>query len=231
MSDVVLPIRVMARLGAEVLFLTNSAGGANTMYRPGDFMMITDHIASFMPSPLRGANIPEYGDRFVSMDHIYDDTLCKVIRTTSREVGIPLREGVYVQMRGPQYETEAEVKMCQVLGGDVVGMSTAVEAIAGKHMGMKVCGVSCITNMACGISKVPLNHMEVSKVGETQSPKFQKLVYGAVSRMAKALEGDTTPTNSTIITDDTDSTFTMSFEPVQTAAYGGGIGGAIIDDL
>ncbi len=182
-SDVVLPIRVMAKLGAKILYLTNSAGGLNTMYRPGDFMMITDQISSFMPSPLVGSNVDEWGDRFPSMENIYDDELADFIRQSAREVGIPLREGVYVQMKGPQYETSAEVKMCQLIGGDAVGMSTAVEAIAGRHMGMMVCGLSCISNMACGISKTPLNHMAVNEVGKKMAPVFKDLVYKSIAKM------------------------------------------------
>lgn len=182
-SDVVLPIRVMRKLGADILFLTNSAGGLNTMYRPGDFMMITDHISSFMPSPLIGENIDEWGQRFPSMENIYDAQLCTFIRQAAKECNVLLREGVYVQMKGPQYETSAEVKMCQALGGDVVGMSTAIEAVAGRHMGMRVCGLSCISNMACGISKTPLNHMDVKEVGEKMAPLFRLLVYKAISKM------------------------------------------------
>jgi purine-nucleoside phosphorylase len=173
----------MRKLGAEILFLTNSAGGLNTMYRPGDFMMITDHIGSFMPSPLIGENVDEWGKRFPSMENIYDSQLCEFIRQSARECNVPLREGVYVQMKGPQYETSAEVKMCQILGGDAVGMSTAIEAVAGRHMGMRVCGLSCISNMACGISKTPLNHMDVTEVGEKMAPMFRLLVYKAISKM------------------------------------------------
>ncbi len=187
-SDVVLPIRVMSKLGAEILFLTNSAGGLNTMYRPGDFMMITDHIGSFMPSALRGENIEEWGQRFPSMQHIYDMQLCEYIRQSARECNVLLREGVYVQMKGPQYETSAEVKMCQTMGGDAVGMSTAIEATAGRHMGMRVCGLSCITNMACGITKTPLNHMEVTEVGEKMAPLFRLLVCKAISKMTAVEE-------------------------------------------
>lgn len=182
-SDVVLPIRVMRKLGADILFLTNSAGGLNTMYRPGDFMMITDHISSFMPSPLIGENVEEWGPRFPSMENIYDSSLCEFIRQAARESNVLLREGIYVQMKGPQYETSAEVRMCQALGGDAVGMSTAIEAVAGRHMGMRVCGLSCISNMACGISKTPLNHMEVTEVGEKMAPLFRLLVYRAISKM------------------------------------------------
>ncbi len=186
--DVVLPIRVMCKLGAEILFLTNSAGGLNTMYRPGDFMMITDHIGSFMPSPLIGKNVDEWGPRFPSLQNIYDAQLCEYIRQAARDSNVLLREGVYVQMRGPQYETSAEVRMCQAIGGDAVGMSTAIEAVAGKHMGMRVCGLSCISNMACGISKTPLNHMDVTEVGEKMAPMFRLLVYRAISKMTEDMK-------------------------------------------
>lgn len=207
-SDVVLPIRVMKLLGAEILFLTNSAGGLNTMYRPGDFMMITDHIGSFMPSPLMGENIDEWGQRFPSMENIYDVQLCDFIRQAARECNVLLREGVYVQMKGPQYETSAEVKMCQILGGDAVGMSTAVEAVAGRHMGMRVCGLSCISNMACGISKTPLNHMDVTEVGEKMAPLFRLLVYKAISKITEdavdkqKAEPQQQPAESGVIIDD-----------------------------
>ncbi len=207
-SDVVLPIRVMKLLGADILFLTNSAGGLNTMYRPGDFMMITDHIGSFMPSPLTGENIDEWGQRFPSMENIYDVQLCDFIRQAARECNVLLREGVYVQMKGPQYETSAEVKMCQTLGGDAVGMSTAIEAVAGRHMGMRVCGLSCISNMACGISKTPLNHMDVTEVGEKMAPLFRLLVYKAISKMTEETvdkqkaETPQQPAESSVIIDD-----------------------------
>lgn len=206
-SDVVLPIRVMRRLGADILFLTNSAGGLNTMYRPGDFMMITDHIGSFMPSPLIGENIDNWGQRFPSMENIYDAQLCEFIRQAARECNVPLREGVYVQMKGPQYETTAEVKMCQALGGDAVGMSTAIEAVAGRHMGMRVCGLSCISNMACGISKIPLNHMDVTEVGEKMAPLFRLLVYKAISKMTadmvdKPKQAPQKPAMASVIIDD-----------------------------
>ncbi len=206
-SDVVLPIRVMRKLGADILFLTNSAGGLNTMYRPGDFMMITDHIGSFMPSPLKGENIDEWGTRFPSMDNLYDAQLSECIRQAARDCNVPLREGVYVQMRGPHYETSAEVRMCQALGGDAVGMSTAIEAVAGRHMGMRVCGLSCISNMACGISKIPLNHMDVTEVGEKMAPLFRLLIYRAISHMAADMAGmevkkEQKPAVSGVIIDD-----------------------------
>lgn len=177
------------------------------MYRPGDFMMITDHIGSFMPSPLKGENIDEWGTRFPSMDNLYDAQLSECIRQAARDCNVPLREGVYVQMRGPQYETSAEVRMCQALGGDAVGMSTAIEAVAGRHMGMRVCGLSCISNMACGISKIPLNHMDVTEVGEKMAPLFRLLIYRAISHMAADMAGmevkkEQKPAVSGVIIDD-----------------------------
>ncbi|MGN0359551.1 MAG: purine-nucleoside phosphorylase, partial [Hominisplanchenecus sp.] len=145
MEDVVLPTRLMKLMGARILFLTNAAGGLNDGFKPGDFMMITDQIANFVPSPLIGPNIDELGPRFCDMSEIYDRDLQRVIREAAGSLSIPLREGVYVQLTGPNFETPAEVKMCRILGGDAVGMSTACEAIAANHMGMKICGISCIS--------------------------------------------------------------------------------------
>ncbi len=224
-QDVVLPIRVMRMLGADILFLTNSAGGLNTMYRPGDFMMITDHISSFMPSPLIGANVDEWGTRFPSMDGVYDTKLCEFIRQAARECNVPLREGIYIQMKGPQYETSAEVKMCQALGGDAVGMSTAIEAVAARHMGMKVCGLSCISNMACGISKTPLNHMDVTEVGEKMAPLFRLLVYKAISKMTEDVaQAQPQPT----VTSATSTIPNINLSMVQPQATSSSV---IIDDM
>lgn len=175
-SDVVLPIRLMKMMGAEILFLTNAAGGANADFSAGDFMLITDQIASFVPSPLIGANIDELGVRFPDMSEIYDRDLQQTIRETSARLSIPLKEGVYIQLTGPNYETPHEVKLCQMLGGDAVGMSTAVEAIAANHMGMRICGISCITNMACGISPSILSHTEVQETADRIAPLFETLV-------------------------------------------------------
>ena len=161
MTDVVLPIRLMKLMGAEALFLTNAAGGVNYDFRAGDFMLIRDQIASFVPSPLLGPNLEELGPRFCDMSEVYDEDLRVIIRKAAEDLGIPLKEGVYVQLTGPSYETPAEVNMCRVLGGDAVGMSTACEGIAANHMGMKICGISCISNMACGMTENPLSHKEV----------------------------------------------------------------------
>ena len=182
-SDVVLPIRVMKKLGAEILFLTNSAGGLNTMYRPGDFMMITDHITTGIPSPLIGPNIEELGSRFPDMSEVYSRRLREVIRASAEKCGIDLQEGVYVQFTGPAYETPAEVRMAAIWGGDAVGMSTACEAMAARHMGIEVCGISCITNMAAGISKQELNHKEVQETADRVAKSFKKLVTEIIAGM------------------------------------------------
>lgn len=187
MSDVVLPTRLMGLLGAKALLLTNAAGGANFSFRPGDFMLIRDHIASFVPSPLVGANIDRLGVRFPDMSHIYDEELCGIIRDTAAENAIPLKEGVYLQLTGPQFESPAEVRMCRALGGDALGMSTACEAIAAKHMGLRVCGISCISNLACGMSTTPLTHEEVQETADRVSAQFTKLVSRSIAAIGKAL--------------------------------------------
>ncbi len=176
MSDVVLPTRVMKSLGAEILFLTNAAGGISSVLEPGDLMMLTDQISSFVPSPLIGPNVGEWGTRFPSMDTIYDRELRRIIRDTAERCNIPLKEGVYVQTTGPNYESPAEVRMYAMMGAHAVGMSTAVEAIAARHMGMRVCGISCVTNMAGGSDGEPLSHEEVSAVADRTAPLFKKLV-------------------------------------------------------
>ena len=123
-TDVVLPVRLMKLLGAEILFLTNAAGGVNFDFRPGDFMMITDQISSFVPSPLIGSNVEELGEQFSDMSEIYDKDLQKLLESTAEELRIPLQKGVYIQLTGPNYESPAEVRMCRILGADAVGMST-----------------------------------------------------------------------------------------------------------
>ncbi len=176
MTDVVLPIRLMKLMGAEVLFLTNAAGGIKQGMQAGDLMMITGQIASFVPSPLIGANIEELGPRFPDMSEIYDKDLQKLIRRAAVELDIPIQEGTYLQLTGPNFETPQEITMCRTLGADAVGMSTACEAVAANHMGMKICGISCISNLACGISPVPLCHEEVQETADQTAPLFQKLV-------------------------------------------------------
>lgn len=189
MQEVVMPIRLMKMMGAEILFLTNAAGGVNQNFSAGDFMLITDHISSFVPSPLIGENVNELGTRFPDMSEIYDKELQDVIRRVAKTEGISLQEGVYLQFTGPNYETPSEIRMAASLGADAVGMSTACEAMAANHMGMKICGISCITNMACGISKNPLNHEEVQEIANKKANLFQKLVKDSIAQMSAKNDG------------------------------------------
>lgn len=185
MADVVLPIRLMKLLGAKVLFLTNASGGLDPEFEAGDFMLIRDQIADFVPSPLIGANLEELGPRFCDMSQVYDQDLQEVIRRTARELHIRLREGVYVQLSGPNFETPTEVRMCRILGGDAVGMSTACEAVAANHMGMMICGISCISNLGCGLTDRPLSHQEVQETADRVAPLFEKLVTASIEAIAK----------------------------------------------
>ena len=186
-TDVVLPTRLMKMMGAKVLFLTNAAGGLNYDFKAGDFMLITDHIMNFVPSPLIGENIDELGLRFPDMSDIYKKDLQDIIRSTASELNIPLQEGVYIQLTGPNFETPTEVKMCRILGADAAGMSTAAEAVAANHMGMKVCGISCITNLGCGMSSEPLSHEEVQETADRVAVQFKQLITQAVINIYKAM--------------------------------------------
>lgn len=182
-SDVVLPARLMHMLGAEILFLTNASGGVNPDYEAGELMLITDHIMTFFPNPLTGANIEELGTRFPDMSEVYDRALCEIIRHTAAKQGIRLREGIYAQLTGPSFETPAEVRMLGFLGADAVGMSTAVEAVAANHCGMRVCGVSCVCNKGAGLSKTPLTHEEVRDAALKAAPVFRDLVRESIKTM------------------------------------------------
>ncbi len=175
-SDVVLPTRLMRLLGAKILFLTNASGGINESFRPGDFMLVKDHISSFAPNPLIGENIDELGVRFPDMSHVYDEDLREKIRKAADELSIDLKEGIYVQLTGPSYETPAEIQMFKGLGIDAVGMSTVVEAIAGNHMGFRICCISCVCNLAAGIADHELTAEEVIEAGKAAAPRFEKLV-------------------------------------------------------
>lgn len=188
MQDVVLPARLMGLMGAKVLFLTNAAGGIQEGMKAGDLMLITGHISTFVPSPLIGENIDELGVRFPDMSHVYDRKLQSLVRDSAKYLYIPLKEGVYAQTAGPNYETPEEVQMLKMLGADAVGMSTAVEAIAGVHMGMKVCGISCITNLAAGLSSGPLSHQEVQESADSTAPLFEKLITESVCSIHHSLE-------------------------------------------
>ena len=181
-TDVVLPTRLMKLLGAEILFLTNAAGGVNTSFHAGDLMLIRDHISVFAPNPLIGANMDELGLRFPDKSHVYDKDLQQIIRETAKENGIYLQEGIYPQLTGPSFESPAEIRMLRTLGCDAGGMSTVVEAIAANHMGMRICGISCISNLAAGMTDQPLNHEEVQEAADMAAPRFKKLVTESVKK-------------------------------------------------
>lgn len=183
MSDVVLPTRLMGMLGAEKLILTNAAGGIHFDYKPGDFMLIKDHIAVSVPNPLIGENLDGLGVRFPDMSEVYSASLRNIIREEADRLGISLQEGVYAQLTGPAYETPAEIRMCRSWGADAVGMSTACEAMAARHMGLEVCGISCITNLAAGMSAQQLDHKEVQETADRMAGQFKSLITAIVSRM------------------------------------------------
>ena len=187
-SDVVLPTRLMKMMGAEVLFLTNAAGGVNTSFHAGDLMLIKDHISVFAPNPLIGPNIDELGVRFPDMSTVYDGELQALIKKTAKENQIYLQEGVYAQLTGPSFESPAEIRMMRTLGCDAVGMSTVVEAIAANHMGMRICGISCISNLAAGMTMNPLTHEEVQEAADMAAPNFKKLVTESVKSMKSLLK-------------------------------------------
>ena len=186
-TDVVLPTRLMKMMGAKILFLTNASGGINPAYHAGAFMMLKDHISSFAPNPLIGPNIDELGTRFPDMSHVYDEDLQEIIRSTAKENDIELFEGVYAQLTGPSFESPAEIQMLHKMGVDAVGMSTVVEAIAANHMGMKICGVSCVCNLAAGMSPTPLTHEEVQEAANAAAPKFEKLLVESVKKFKELI--------------------------------------------
>lgn len=186
-QEAVLPVRLLHQLGAKVLFLTNAAGGIQHGMKAGEFMLITDQISSFVPSPLRGENIDALGVRFPDMSEIYSKRLQKIIRKVAVNADIPLKEGVYVQTAGPAYESPAEIRMFRLLGADAVGMSTAIEAIAARHCGMEICGISCISNLAAGISPHPLSHEEVKEAADKAAPQFEQLVRQSISEIHSVL--------------------------------------------
>ena len=187
MQQVVMPIRLLRLLGAKAVLLTNAAGGIRKSFTPGTLMLLRDHISSFVPSPLRGKNDDTLGVRFPDMSEVYDPALRACIRDAAAENGISLEEGVYVQAAGPQYETPAEIRMFASLGADAVGMSTACEAVAAVHCGMRVSAVSCITNAAAGILPQPLSHNEVQTAAAKVLPQLKTLLTNSLKSIAKKL--------------------------------------------
>ena len=180
-TDVVLPTRLMAAMGAKILFVTNASGGIRTDLTAGRLMLLRDHISLFVPNPLIGANIDELGTRFPDMSEAYDPALRSVVRAAADKNGIEIREGVYVQLTGTSFETPAEIRMLSNLGADAVGMSTVVEVIAARHARMRVVGVSCVANLAAGLSPTPLSAEEVFAAANDAAPKFQKLLWDSIA--------------------------------------------------
>jgi len=175
-SQVVFHIRVFRLLGISNLLVTNAAGAINTGFKPGDLMLITDHIGLFAPSPLRGPNIEEFGTRFPDMCCAYDPGLRDIAKETAKEQGIAIKEGVYAYAQGPMFETPAEIKALRTLGADAVGMSTVPEVVTARHSGMRVLGISLMTNMAAGVKDKTLNHNEVMDVAKEAEQRFATLV-------------------------------------------------------
>ena len=176
-------VRVLRLLGCDTLVVTNAAGGVNLDFQAGDLMLITDHIKIFMESPLRWENLPAFGPRFPDASHLYTPALQEVARTAARDLGIPLREGVYMYFPGPQYETPAEVRFARVAGADAVGMSTAPEVIVAGHCGMQVLGFTLVSNLAAGILDQPLSEQEVLDAAEACKDKFSRLVLACLERI------------------------------------------------
>jgi purine-nucleoside phosphorylase len=183
MSEVVFPTRVICALGINTLLLTNASGGVNTRFRPGDIMVIEDHINLMGDNPLKGPNLTQLGPRFPDMSEAYSKDCIQVLEDTASELSIELKRGVYTGVLGPTYETPAEVRMLRALGGDAVGMSTVPEAIAANHLGVRVAGLACITNLAAGLSPRKLTHQEVVENINLSVGQLDRLLETAVPRL------------------------------------------------
>ena len=183
MKDVTLPVRVMQKIGVKTLIVTNAAGGVNLGYHPGELMVIGDIFSMTAQNPLIGPNLDAFGPRFPDMSCAFDKELRALAHECANEQGFALREGVYAQMTGPTYETPAEIRMLRTLGADAVGMSTVPEVIVARHGGMRVLGISCITNMAAGILDQPLNHAEVTETANRVKGQFRNLLDRIIEKM------------------------------------------------
>ena len=183
MKDVTLPVRVMQKIGVKTLIVTNAAGGVNLGYHPGELMVIGDIFSMTAQNPLIGPNLDAFGPRFPDMSCAFDKELRALAHECANEQGFALREGVYAQMTGPTYETPAEIRILRTLGADAVGMSTVPEVIVARHGGMRVLGISCITNMAAGILDQPLNHAEVTETANRVKGQFRNLLDGIIEKM------------------------------------------------
>lgn len=186
-DEVVFPVRMLVTAGARSIVLTNAAGGISPTLRPGDLVVISDHLNLQARSPLTGPNDPELGPRFPDMTHVYDPEMRRLCVTAGEQVGVPLREGVYAALSGPSYETPAEIRMLRILGADLVGMSTVPEAVAARHMGARVLGISCVTNLAAGVSPVPLSHEEVEATARAVRASFARVVDATLRAVGEAV--------------------------------------------
>ena len=175
-QQITLPIRVLAAIGVKQLVLTNAAGGVNSGFKPGTLMMITDHINYSGANPLIGPNLDSFGPRFPDVTDLYSASLRRAVKEAAENAGITLQEGVYMMFSGPNYETPAEVRMARIVGADAVGMSTVPEALVAGHCGMEVLGISCITNIAAGLSEQKLDHSEVLEIAARVHDTFQSLL-------------------------------------------------------
>lgn len=184
LEDVTFPIRVLKLLGVRTLVLTNAAGSLNVEFTPGSLMVISDHINLLGDNPLRGRNDERFGPRFPDLTSVYSPELQNVVIDAGNAMGLELRRGIYAALSGPSYETPAEIHMVRTLGADAVGMSTVPEAIVARHMGMNVVGISCITNLAAGVSNRPIDHSQVMAIGEGVRETFTALLKQVIPRFA-----------------------------------------------
>ena len=185
MDKVTLPVRVMSLMGVKTLIITNAAGAVNESFQPGDFMLIDDFINLSGRNPLRGKNLDRFGPRFPDMTYAYDRELREIAIREAQKLGMDIKSGVYCFMNGPSFETPAEIRMVRILGADAVGMSTVPETIVARHSGMRVLGISCLTNMAAGILATPISHEEVQAVGEAVKAGFRQLVEGIIDSLPR----------------------------------------------
>jgi len=185
MEEIVLPVRVLAALGIEMLFLSNASGGVNLDFHPGDLVLITDHINLSGRNALLGPNIAELGPRFPDMSEAYNKELNAIIKDVAKRHDVQMKDGVYCSVLGPTYETPAEIRMIRIIGGDMVGMSTVPEVIAANHMGLKVAGVACITNYAAGIKEEKLSHADVKDVAEKAMVGFATILTETIGELKK----------------------------------------------
>jgi purine-nucleoside phosphorylase len=186
-EEIAFPVRLAARLGARMIVVTNAAGSVNVNYKPGELMLLTDHINLTGASPLMGLHDPSLGDRFLDMSDAYDPELLEIAEKAAWKVGVAVRKGVYLGLTGPSYETPAEVKMARTIGADAVGMSTVLEVIAARQMRLRVLGISCLANMAAGVSKRKLDHDEVLQAGESANAALSDLLAAVIHEAAPRL--------------------------------------------